>query len=181
MNQRLLTRIRQGDTQAFAQMVTQLQHPLFSYLGRMGLEQAVAEDIAQETFIRAWQARDRFDEERSAYSTWIFTIARRLAINELERSWRYHERAEADNEQLVSDDGLLNQPHSQLQIQEVRLRLQAALNALPVHERSLLALAYINGLELADIARIEDIPTGTVKSRLHRIRSKLKTLIGSPE
>ena len=72
-------------------------------------------------------------------------------------------------------------PAEQWQQQAIQARLDAALKALSTHDRSLLALAYISELELADIARIEDIPTGTVKSRLHRIRSKLKTMIGDPE
>lgn len=181
MDQSLLTRIKNGDKAAFAQVIQQLQHPLFSYLGRMGLEQAVAEEIAQETLIRAWQARERFDAQQSAYFTWIFTIARRLALNELERAWRRHEQADSDTIQLAAAPDQPDTPAVQLQQQALQARLDTALKALPTHERSLLALAYISELELADIARIEAIPTGTVKSRLHRIRSKLKTMIGDPE
>lgn len=181
MDQLLLTRIGNGDKAAFAQAIQQLQRPLFSYLGRMGLEQAVAEEIAQDTFVRAWQARERFDTDKSAYSTWVFTIARHLALNELERAWRRHEQADTDAVQQAAEPNHLSTPLEQLHIEELQVRLETALKALPSHERSLLALAYISELELADIARIEDIPTGTVKSRLHRIRGKLKTLIGDPE
>ena len=181
MNQALLTRIQHGDKAAFAQAIQQLQHPLFSYLGRMGLEQAVAEEIAQETLIRAWQAREHFDASQSAYSTWIFTIARRLALNELERAWRRHEQNDIAVIPEATDTDHPDTPVDQWQQQVIQDRLNTALKALPTHERSLLALAYISELELADIARIEDIPTGTVKSRLHRIRNKLKTMIGDPE
>ena len=57
----------------------------------MTLPQAIAEEIAQETFIRAWQAREAFDSERATISTWLFTIARRLALNELDRASRRFE------------------------------------------------------------------------------------------
>ena len=182
MNKQTLTSIQRGDKTAFAALIGRYQKPLFAYLGKMTLSQAVAEEIAQETFIRAWQAKETFDPERASVSTWLFTIARRLALNELDRAARRFEVADssghADSElprfTEQFEDANQSNPQELLQQFELKSALWQALRKLTLHDRSLLALAYINELEFAAIAEIEDIPVGTVKSRLHRIRQQLK-------
>ena len=188
MNKQTLKSIQQGDKTAFAALVGRFQKPLFSYLGKMALPQAIAEEIAQETFIRAWQAKETFDPEKASISTWLFTIARRLALNELDRASRRFEISgqssiASDNYPTAYehvDDQQLN-PQESLQKSELKQALWRALKTLEPHDRSLLALAYLKDLEFAAIAEIEGIPVGTVKSRLHRIRQQLKsTLSGEP-
>ena len=188
MNKQTLKSIQQGDKTAFAALVGRFQKPLFSYLGKMALPQAIAEEIAQETFIRAWQAKETFDSEKASISTWLFTIARRLALNELDRASRRFEISgqssiASDNYPTAYehvDDQQLN-PQESLQRSELKQTLWRALKTLEPHDRSLLALAYLKDLEFAAIAEIEGIPVGTVKSRLHRIRQQLKsTLSGEP-
>ena len=183
-----ITSIQQGDKTAFAALVGRFQKPLFSYLGKMALPQAIAEEIAQETFIRAWQAKETFDPEKASISTWLFTIARRLALNELDRASRRFEVSGQSSETSGEfpkmdeqvDDQQLN-PQESLQRSELKQALWRALKTLEPHDRSLLALAYLKDLEFAAIAEIEGIPVGTVKSRLHRIRQQLKsTLSGEP-
>lgn len=73
MDEHILKRIRQGDQTAFAVLVERFQKPLFSYLGKMGLSQTLAEEVAQEAFIRVWQSRQQFDPDRAAISTWLFS------------------------------------------------------------------------------------------------------------
>ena len=183
-----ITSIQQGDKTAFAALVGRFQKPLFSYLGKMALPQAIAEEIAQETFIRAWQAKETFDPGKASISTWLFTIARRLALNELDRASRRFELSGQSSETSDNyptayehvDDQQLN-PQESLQRSELKQTLWRALKTLEPHDRSLLALAYLKDLEFAAIAEIEGIPVGTVKSRLHRIRKQLKsTLSGEP-
>ena len=185
MNKQTLLSIRQGDKTAFAALVERYQKPLFAYLGKMTLPQAIAEEIAQETFIRAWQARETFDSERASISTWLFTIARRLALNELDRASRRLEISDlqggagSDVGSITSEHEDTNQamPQALLQQSEVQQALWRALKRLTSHDRSLLALAYLNELEFSAIAEIEGIPVGTVKSRLHRIRQQLKNTL----
>ncbi|CAA6824492.1 MAG: RNA polymerase sigma factor, partial [uncultured Thiotrichaceae bacterium] len=177
MNQPTLHSVQHGDKSAFAAVVQHYQTPLFAYLGRMGIQQAIAEELIQETFIRAWQARERFDGTQSAYSTWLFTIARRLTLNELDRAARRHEQTAGDgtaSATIESHPTAAASPPEHLENQQMQTLLNQALQQLPPHERSLLALAYIQELGFSDIARIEGIPVGTVKSRLHRIRGTLK-------
>ena len=190
MNKQTLTSIQQGDKTAFAALIGRYQKPLFAYLGKMTLPQAIAEEIAQETIIRAWQAKETFDPERASISTWLFTIARRLALNELDRAARRFEVSDATSpayaagsdsgSQRFSDqfeDNNQSNPQELLQQSELKTALRQALRKLTPHDRSLLALAYLNELEFSAIAVIEDIPVGTVKSRLHRIRQQLKNLL----
>ena len=82
----VLRRVLSGDTQAYAEIVARYERPLFGFLGRMGLPQARAEDVAQETFLRAWQHLGSFDPRRASFTTWLYTIARRLALNEAART-----------------------------------------------------------------------------------------------
>lgn len=172
VNNKILEQIKQGDKRAFSLLVDAFQKPLFSYLGKMGLSQAIAEEVAQETFIRAWQAREKFDPARGAIITWLFTIARRLAINELQRAMHRYERV--NSHQLIEE--YANEPcQSTFSNQEKEQLLTYALSKLAVDDRSLVALAYIKEFEFSAIAKIENIPVGTVKSRLYRIRQQLKT------
>ncbi len=87
----LLQRIEGGERSAFAPVVEYFQSPLFGYLGRMGLHQEQAEEIAQETFLRAWSRLSDYDPARAEFSTWLFTIARNLALHELSRAAGKHE------------------------------------------------------------------------------------------
>ena len=185
MNKQTLTAIQRGDKTAFAALIGRYQKPLFAYLGKITLSQSVAEEVAQETFIRAWQAKENFDPERAAISTWLFTIARRLALNELDRAAHRLEVSDLPNHfdatpQRWSDQletSSQETPQAQLEKSELKTALWQALRTLTLHDRSLLALAYLNELEFATIAEIEGIPVGTVKSRLHRIRQQLKSTL----
>ena len=187
MDKQTLTSIQQGDKTAFAALIGRYHKPLFVYLGKMTLPQAIAEEIAQETFIRAWKAKETFDPEKASISTWLFTIARRLALNELDRASRRFEVSDKPNNSNADsgpqrfsgqfEDTNQSNPQELLQQSELKEALWKALRKLTPYDRSLLALAYLNELEFSAIAEIEDIPVGTVKSRLHRIRQQLKQLL----
>ncbi len=173
----ILQQIAKGNRQAFAPLVEQFQRPLFSYLGRMGFSPAQAEDLAQETFIRAWQHLGQYDVRRAEFSTWLFTIARRLALNELERAGnRLETHWGEDPPDVASHD---TTPLEHTEQHEQQRRLQAALKRLPPLERSLLALAYSQGLDMQAIARIEGCSVGAVKVRLHRAREQLRQWLGA--
>jgi RNA polymerase sigma-70 factor (ECF subfamily) len=171
----VLERIQAGDRQAFAAIVTRFQGPLFGYLGRMGCGAAEAEELAQDTFLRAWSELPTFDARRGAFSTWLFTIARNLAINELGRARGGRAAAEPSTVERVCE---APQPQERIALDQRRAQLRAALMALPVVDRNVLALAYIEELAIADIARIEGCSAGSVKVRLHRARKKLSTILG---
>lgn len=171
----ILLSIQGGDKQAFAEVVTRYQRPLFGFLGRMGLSRGQAEDLAQETFLRAWRNLGKFDPDRGEFSTWLFTIAKNLAMNEL--SSATHGREVAVDEDHPELPCARPQPCEALALEQRRESLRAALRKLPPAERCTVALAYIQDLELAQIAQIEGCTTGAVKTRLHRAKRKLYHLL----
>lgn len=159
----------------FAGLITRFQGPLFGFLGRMGFTQAEAEDLAQETFLRAWRNRWQYDAQRGEWSTWLFAIARNLAINERARAANEHEVWEGPVPADTPSAEL--EPDGMLARAQQRQQLQRALAKLPVADRCVLALAYISELDVASIARIEGCTAGAVKTRLHRARTRLSEIL----
>ena len=181
----IIRRIQEGDRSAFADVVRHFQGPLFGYLGRMGLGQAISHELAQESFLRVWTHLADFDPQRAQFPTWLFTIARNLALNELGSASRKHERLRAldaadDHTQGDIADSVAcanAQPPQVLEDMQRRLHLQQALRALSVQDRSALALAYLQELKLNDVARIEGCTVGALKVRLHRAKQRLRELL----
>ena len=141
----------------------------------MALGQGQAEEIAQETFLRAWNNLADYRPERAEFSTWLFTIARHLALHELERAARRHELA--PGAELPDAACERPQPPDALALAQRRRRLHLALRQLPPADRSALALAYNDELDLAAIARIEGCSLAAIKTRLHRAKEKLRHLL----
>jgi RNA polymerase sigma-70 factor, ECF subfamily len=173
-----LHRIRQGDRAAFAPVVLHFQGPLFHYLGRMGLGAAVAQEIAQETFLRAWSHLAEFDPQRAQFSTWLFTLARHLALHALDKAAHQHEHSAGDDLPDVASPA--PGPADALQAAQRRARLQQALRTLSVQDRSALALAYFQELDMAAIARIENCSVAAIKVRLHRAKQRLREQLETP-
>jgi RNA polymerase sigma-70 factor (ECF subfamily) len=173
---RVLARIAGGEAGAFGEIVTRYQRPLFGFLGRMGLAQAHAEDIAQDTFLRAWRHLGSFEPARAEFSTWLFTIARNAALNDRARPAARNERTAGEAE---SGEAVCEQPgpDEALQAARRRQRLRAALCRLDAADRTLLALAYTRDLRLDAIARIEGCTLAAIKTRLHRARRQLQEIL----
>jgi RNA polymerase sigma-70 factor, ECF subfamily len=168
-----------GDGASYGAIVRRYQQPLFGFLGRMGLPQALAEDAAQEAFLRAWRNLHTYDPLRAQFSTWLFAIARNLALNELASAKHSYEHTTAEElpEQESSD-----RPQAEVLIaKQQREALLVALRALPHQDRSTLALAYVNELDLASIARIEHCSLSVIKTRIHRAKLKLRDLLKETE
>ena len=185
--QAILQRIALGEQRAFAELVAVYQRPLFGFLGRMGMSQAQAEDIAQETFLRAWTHLPSFDPAQAQFGTWLFTIARNLAYNAMHSAAQSGvNQREVSRAEIELLDAACPEPgpfqvldHSQQQAQ-LQDRLQAALRQLPMSDRSVLALVYVHELALADVARIEGDSLSAIKTRLHRAKQRLRELLQAP-
>jgi RNA polymerase sigma-70 factor (ECF subfamily) len=178
----------QGDRAAFSALVRRHQRGLFGFLGRMGIGQAQAQDLAQESFLRVWRHLGEFDPRRAAFSTWLYTIARRLALNWLDRAEQTlcvpSSGGEGDESDVagaaalaVRAGGWGDDPLQQLQQRRERAWLQAGMRRLPLGDRSVLALAYVHDMSLAQIAQIEGVSEAAAKARLHRARGRLRELL----
>lgn len=170
-----VARAAAGDRAAFAALVQHYQRPVFSFLARMGLRQAEAEELAQEAFIRAWQHLGRYRAEQAAFSTWLYTIARRLALNELDRAERRLQVPTDDTgPELASEQP---GPAQALHLQQRQRWLQAAWRQLPAAQRSVLALACVHELKLAEVAQIEGCSEAAAKARVHRAKQHLRAAL----
>lgn len=166
----LVVRAKAGDRAAFRELVRRNQRQVGALLRRMlapvGLD-ALTEDLAQETFLRAFRALGRFDPDGPAsVSTWLLRIASRLAINELERK----------RPRLASADALgsARTPESEHRRKRIGLAIAEAVGELPPAFRAAFVLREYHGLDYAEIAEMLDLELGTVKSRLSRARGLLR-------
>ena len=165
----LVSSVLAGKTDDFRALVERHQQSIFRFaLGLVGNREE-AEDVTQEVFLSAFGNLSGYDSTRASFSTWLFTIARNRCINLLKRS-----RPIALNEldsiaDAAATDSIVSQELSQ--------QLDRALATLPVEQRSAFVLAEIEELPYADIARIERTTLGTVKSRIHRAKQRLQSLL----
>jgi RNA polymerase sigma-70 factor (ECF subfamily) len=165
-----------GDHLAFGRIVVAHQDRIFAYLGRMGLDSAMAEDVAQETFLRVWRHAGKYDCRLGSSTTWILTIARNMALTRLSLPGGRRVETPVSSETLeIASDAPL--PDEQLVTLQRQRRLQAALACLSAADRSLLSSSYIDDLDLAAIANIEGCSIGAAKVRLHRARQRLRQIL----
>ena len=164
-----------GDHLAFGRIVVAHQDHIFAYLGRMGLDRAMAEDVAQETFLRVWRHAGTYNSRLGSLTTWILTIARNQALSRLAQPVSRTETPVSDDTLEIASDAPL--PDEQLVARQREGRLQAALASLGAADRSLLSSSYVDGLDLAAIANIEGCSVGAAKVRLHRARQRLKQIL----
>ncbi|MEJ2397997.1 MAG: sigma-70 family RNA polymerase sigma factor [Gammaproteobacteria bacterium] len=174
----LIGQAQNGDIQAFQQLVLRYQRPLFRFLHGYGLSASRVEEIAQETFLKAYQNLKSYRPEKGArFMTWLFVIAKRLSLNELARSeYRYPsvELAEAMTVQCKEPT-----PAESLANAQQQQQVLAALHQVKEPYHSALMLSYIEELSLAEIAKIEQCSIGTVKSRIYRGKQILAGLLAN--
>ena len=177
--QRLLRRARRGDAAAMERIVELFQGPLQAWLVRLSGDRELAQDLAQETFVRVLANLDRFDD-RFRFSTWIYTIARRLWMNHLSKH-----RARPDSEHVESRQGGGGLPVAEAAASEQRTRLRrlldAAIGSLSGRQREMVLLFHQQGWGIGDIARQSNLPEGTVKSHLFRARRRMLECIQRDE
>ena len=167
----LLARLRAGDTRAFEELVTMYQHRVFGVALRMLGNRAEAEEIAQETFLRAHRALREFRGE-ARLGTWLYAIASRLCLNRLASGPRRHERS--DDIALAQAPAESADTAGALERGELEAALHEAVAALPEDRRIVVVLRDLEGLSYEDIAQVLGMPLNTVRTRLHRARLDLK-------
>ena len=161
--------LQRGDSPALDRLMERWQTRLRAYLLRHLTTQADALDLAQETFVRVFRHRDKFDPQRR-FSTWMFQIA----LNLLRDHGRYQQRrpttplSEAPETQDTCDPSQLATQH------EVALAVRNAISALPANLREVVVLSEYEHLPQADIAEIVGCSTKAVETRLYRARQQLR-------
>ena len=185
----LVQRAVAGDQRAFELLVIKYQRRLQRLIGRLVRDTDLVEDIAQETFIRAYRALPQFRGESQFY-TWLYRIAVNTAkkfLQERKRSPTMSDRAFLPNEdndetfRVVVEPINDETPESVLAAKEIAVAVNSGLAALPLDLRQALTLREIEGLSYEEIAAVMDCPMGTVRSRIFRARelisAKLKPML----
>jgi len=164
----LVLRARAGEVTAFDVLVGRYLERAYAVALRLMRQREDAEDLVQDAFIQAMQQLDRFDARRS-FGPWFFRILVNRGMN-LRRSRRVRSTEELPLDVVDREDS----PARQLERQELRERLCAAIDRLPDRERMVVELFELEGFDSAEIAEILDIPRGTVRWHLHEARRNLR-------
>lgn len=166
-----------GSEEAFACLVRRYQRRLAAFLAQLVGDMELARELAQEAFLRAWSALDRFDPQYR-FSTWLFRIAHNLGIDQLRRrrlkTTPLH-RQDSQGEEIelaISDDA--KDPLGHFENQELSARLRSTINELRPEYRELVLMRHFGGLSYQEIAELKQMPLGTVKNKLFRAHTVLR-------
>ena len=188
LDDELMERFQKGDEDAFTLLVRRHEKPLINFIAQFIGDRDSAEDLAQDTFIRIFQAAPRYKPGRAQFNTWMYHIASNLCKNELrnrarrDRHWvdntvkDEEEDAGAGIESRIANApaDAAYEPDVVLQRKELRDALRKAIAALPEQYREPLVLRDIQGLSYEEISKVLGIRAGTTKSRINRARLILK-------
>lgn len=165
------------DREAFARLFAHFAPRLKAYLMRAGAPAGAAEDFAQDAMLTVWRKADLFDPSRASAATWIFTIARNRRLDALRRESRPLPAPEFSLTPEAPEE-----PDAMLSAAEEAERLKAAMADLSPDQIQVLRLAFFQDNPHSEIARMLDLPLGTVKSRIRKamitLRSSLQSLRG---
>ncbi len=168
----LIRRAREGDETAFAALVDRYAKPVLNFIWRIIGDRTDAEDLAQDSFVRAWQRLNSFRENRAAFSTWLFQIARNAAIDRL--------RARARRPQTPLDEIAVEPassrpgPDAEARHNELGAAIAAAVAELPEDQRTAFVLAEYHGMAMREISVVMDCSEKSVENRLYRARQFLR-------
>lgn len=176
----LMLRVKRGDMQAFEALAEKYKQPIVGMMYRMLRDLDEAEDLAQNVFIRVYQSAHRY-EVSAKFSTWIFTIARRLCLNEIRRRGRHPaeslESSQTDDPEhgarQYEDVKTFTPPEAFLQ-GELAEKIEAALSQLPDKQRLAIVLCRQDELSYEEIAKVLGCSVAATKSLIHRGRETLK-------
>jgi len=178
----LLERCRKGRVEAFGAIVKKYQDRIFNAILRICGNRDDAEELTQETFVKALENLNSF-RQASQFYTWLFRIAMNLTITKRRRATRMHfsrldsERTDGDQTyrlgEIIADQHQKN-PHENAVKADINRRVQEALMKIDEQFRIVVVLCDIEQMGYEEISRVLNVPVGTVKSRLHRARNLLK-------
>jgi RNA polymerase sigma-70 factor (ECF subfamily) len=178
MDTQLMARVRQGDANSFALLLERHRTPVIHFLYRMVQNQAIAEELAQEVFLRVYKSRASY-EPTAKFTTWLFRISTHLALN-----WLRDKRHEKNSESLDLDteEGLYRQVADRTPSVEERLlkqsraeEIRVAVAALPAKQRAAVLMHKYQEMDYAQIASVLGCTDSAVKSLLFRAYERLRS------
>jgi RNA polymerase sigma-70 factor (ECF subfamily) len=181
-DQEVVLAARAGREAAYRELIRRYERPIFALLFRMVRDRELAEDLAQETFIKALNAIESYRPEFK-FSSWIFKIANNAAIDHLRRreldtlsldGSPHAETPEAMQATALQIGARQESPLDAVEAKELGGAIEAAIGRLRPEYRSCILLRHVEGRAYEEIAEILDLPLGTVKTYIHRARNELR-------
>ena len=181
-DQDVVLRARSGQEAAYRELIRRYERPIFALLFRMVRDRELAEDLAQETFVKALNAIDSYRPEFK-FSSWIFKIANNAAIDHLRRreldtlsldGSPHAETPEAMQATALQIGARQESPLDTVEAKELGGAIEAAIGSLRPEYRSCILLRHVEGRAYEEIAEILNLPLGTVKTYIHRARNELR-------
>ena len=166
----IIQHVTEGQVDSFRLIVERYQGPVISMIRNIINDEHTCEDIAQDVFLAAYKKLGSFDPARSRFSTWLFTIARNKSLNALKKKKPLFV-ADAPERTTQSE------PEDSLSESEFFCRLDQTLESLPSKQKTAFVLAEFEKLPYAEIAQIEGVRIGTIKSRINRAKKKLRSAL----
>jgi len=184
-DQEVVVRARAGSERAYRELVRRYERPIFSLIYRMVRDRELAEDLAQETFVKALNALDSYRPEYK-FSSWIFKISNNAAIDHLRRreldTLSLEGSPHAATPDAVEATALQigdrgETPLDVVEAKELGGEIEQAIARLRPEYRQCILLRHVEGRAYEEIAEILDLPLGTVKTYIHRARNELRTYL----
>lgn len=169
----LLAAIAAGDETAFVALYSRRHGDVYRFAYAMAKSRAFAQDATQEVFLNVLENAARFDAAKGSVRAWLFGCARYVVLDRLRLERRWTDQQVAEPSGPGSDEEVLSQ--------ERVARLHAAVAQLPMEYRETLVLCELQELSYAEAAAALDCPIGTVRSRLHRARAQLTTMLAESD
>lgn len=171
----IIREVKDGNVESYAELITRYEKKIYAFVVnilRPYRDEALAEDLCQETFYKAFKSLKTFRDEDALFSTWLYTIARNTVISELRRSKNTEVYIEDTNTiSLHSSDQL---PEQKLLQEERTGMIRDAINLLPENQRSAIILREYEEMDYKEIATILGLTVSSVKSLLFRARQSIK-------
>jgi RNA polymerase sigma-70 factor (ECF subfamily) len=179
-DEELIARTLAGDDEAFATLVSRHTDLVYTIALRVVGDEDEADDVAQETFVRAYRALGRFRGD-SKFSSWLYRIAVNRGLTHLKRRKRRAVTVDFVAEPYVEAQAAMadtsTDPERFVLDQEFRLRVRDAVKTLPPRYRAVVTLFYLEERSYREVADVLGIPMGTLKTHLHRARALLKNVL----
>lgn len=176
----LMLRVQRGDRSAFTELVRKYQQPIFNFILRTVRDETEAEDLTQNTFVQVWKSAARY-RVSARFSTWLFTIARNLCLNEIRRRTRHpaesldgFSHGEEDTATPQIEDRSTQHPPGELLQGELQAKIAEALADLPENQRTAILLCQREELSYEEIAAVLGCSLSATKSLIFRGRETLK-------
>jgi RNA polymerase sigma-70 factor (ECF subfamily) len=190
-DEKLMISCSQGDTKAFAVLMRRYQARLTRYINRFVKNDDLAQDLTQETFLRVYRSRETY-APKARFATWIYRIATNLCHDEFRKrrtsptislntsfTVQINEKGDVESYELYEQlpDDSISPPDVEIEKEEQRKRLRAAIELLSEKHRTVILMHIYNGMEYADIAKQLGCSVGTIKSRMHYAIKSLKQML----